>query len=177
MSTEANCPFCHHWVLGLVPSPGKALPGEVDRCLTGPRGMIHKGRKKNFQSRGRHSPSVSRSPSRSDLSPSSEKSLYVFDDRCNSKMHLLVPSEGVFYGVYNEISSWPYIKDEENSEEDYFGPKTGQGLLEFKCKSKIQKHGLAGTVSAKSTLLKALFNKVVMHCFFPRKYQYELTSQ
>ncbi|WZZ46192.1 hypothetical protein YC2023_042451 [Brassica napus] len=63
-------------------------------------------------------------------------------------MHLLVPSEGVFYGVYNEISSWPYIKDEENSEEDYFGPKTGQGLLEFKCKSKIQKHGLAGTVSA-----------------------------
>ncbi|KAF3598097.1 hypothetical protein DY000_02023952 [Brassica cretica] len=30
-----------YWVLGLVPSPGKALPGEVDRCLTGPRGMIH----------------------------------------------------------------------------------------------------------------------------------------
>ena len=41
---EANCPFCHqmrYWVLGLVPSPGKTLPGEVDRCLTGPRGMIH----------------------------------------------------------------------------------------------------------------------------------------
>ncbi|CAF2069260.1 unnamed protein product [Brassica napus] len=30
-----------YWVLDLVPSPGKALPGEVDRCLTGPRGMIH----------------------------------------------------------------------------------------------------------------------------------------
>ncbi|KAL0835399.1 hypothetical protein Bca101_087288 [Brassica carinata] len=30
-----------YWVLGLVPSPGKALPGEVDRCLTGPRGMTH----------------------------------------------------------------------------------------------------------------------------------------
>ncbi|CAG7892247.1 unnamed protein product, partial [Brassica rapa] len=45
---EANCPFCHqmrpkmrYWVLGLVPSSGKALPDEVDRCLTGPRGMIH----------------------------------------------------------------------------------------------------------------------------------------
>uniref|UniRef100_A0A0D3CIU5 Endoplasmic reticulum transmembrane protein n=1 Tax=Brassica oleracea var. oleracea TaxID=109376 RepID=A0A0D3CIU5_BRAOL len=41
---EANCPFCHqmrYWVLGLVPSPGKALPGEMDRCLTRPRGMIH----------------------------------------------------------------------------------------------------------------------------------------
>ncbi|CAF1863501.1 unnamed protein product [Brassica napus] len=36
---EANYPFCHqmrYWVLGLVPSPGKALPGEVDRCLNGP---------------------------------------------------------------------------------------------------------------------------------------------
>ncbi|KAL0672408.1 hypothetical protein Bca4012_000388 [Brassica carinata] len=41
---EANCPFCHqmrYWVLGLVPSPGKALPGEMNRCLTGPRRMIH----------------------------------------------------------------------------------------------------------------------------------------
>nr|VDD29317.1 unnamed protein product [Brassica oleracea] len=37
---EGNCPSCHqmrYWVLGLVPSPGIALPGEVDRCLTGPR--------------------------------------------------------------------------------------------------------------------------------------------
>ncbi|CAN6919851.1 unnamed protein product [Brassica oleracea] len=30
-----------YWVLGLVLSPGKAFPGEVDRCLTGSRGMIH----------------------------------------------------------------------------------------------------------------------------------------
>ncbi|CAG7873051.1 unnamed protein product [Brassica rapa] len=44
------------------------------------------------------------------------------------------------YGVCDEISAWPYSKDrEENSEEVYFGLKTGQGLLEFKCKSKIQK--------------------------------------
>ncbi|KAF3530798.1 hypothetical protein DY000_02040501 [Brassica cretica] len=37
---ESNCPFCHqmrYWVLGLIPSPGTALPGEVDRCLTGSR--------------------------------------------------------------------------------------------------------------------------------------------
>ncbi|KAF3502477.1 hypothetical protein F2Q69_00040863 [Brassica cretica] len=42
--SEGNCPSYHqmrYWVLGLVPSPGKALPGEVDRCLTGSRGMIH----------------------------------------------------------------------------------------------------------------------------------------
>ena len=41
---EANCSFCHqmrYWVLDLVPSPGKALPGEVDRCLIGSRGMTH----------------------------------------------------------------------------------------------------------------------------------------
>ncbi|WZZ72605.1 hypothetical protein YC2023_083975 [Brassica napus] len=30
-----------YWVLGLVPSPGKTLPDEVDRCLTGARGIIH----------------------------------------------------------------------------------------------------------------------------------------
>ncbi|KAJ4901406.1 hypothetical protein Rs2_15357 [Raphanus sativus] len=45
----------------------------------------------------------------------------------------------VVYGVCDEISAWPYSKDRENSEEDYFGLKTGQGLLEFKCKSKTQK--------------------------------------
>ncbi|KAF3486787.1 hypothetical protein F2Q69_00054728 [Brassica cretica] len=35
LSSNAN------WVLGLVPNPDKTLPGEVDRCLTGHRGMIH----------------------------------------------------------------------------------------------------------------------------------------
>ena len=30
-----------YWVLDLVSSPGKAFPDEVDRCLTGSRGMIH----------------------------------------------------------------------------------------------------------------------------------------
>ncbi|CAH2046052.1 unnamed protein product [Thlaspi arvense] len=45
----------------------------------------------------------------------------------------------VVYGVCDEISAWPYRKERENSEKVYFGLKTGQGLLEFKCKSKIQK--------------------------------------
>lgn len=34
---------CHqmqYWMLGLVLSPGITLPGEVDRCLTGPGGII-----------------------------------------------------------------------------------------------------------------------------------------
>ena len=41
---DGNCPSCHqmrYWMLSLVLSPGKALLGEVDRCLTGPRGMTH----------------------------------------------------------------------------------------------------------------------------------------
>jgi hypothetical protein len=45
----------------------------------------------------------------------------------------------VVYGVCDEKSAWPYRKERENSEEVYFGLKTGQGLLEFKCKSKIHK--------------------------------------
>lgn len=51
----------------------------------------------------------------------------------------MFPFEGVVYGVCDEISAWPYSKDRENSEDVYFGLKTGQGLLEFKCKSKTQK--------------------------------------
>ncbi|CAN8267134.1 unnamed protein product [Cochlearia groenlandica] len=45
----------------------------------------------------------------------------------------------VVYGVCDDISAWPYSKERENTEEVYFGLKTGHGLLEFKCKSKIQK--------------------------------------
>lgn len=47
--------------------------------------------------------------------------------------------EGIVYGVCDEKSAWPYRKERENSEEVYFGLKTGQGLLEFKCKSKVHK--------------------------------------
>ncbi|KAK8516323.1 hypothetical protein V6N13_047028 [Hibiscus sabdariffa] len=47
----------------------------------------------------------------------------------------------IVYGVCDETSAWPYRKEREtsDSEELYFGLKTGQGLLEFKCKSKIHK--------------------------------------
>ncbi|XP_062145801.1 VAN3-binding protein-like isoform X2 [Alnus glutinosa] len=45
----------------------------------------------------------------------------------------------VVYGVCDESAAWPYRKEREISEEAYFGLKTGQGLLEFKCKNKIHK--------------------------------------
>lgn len=45
----------------------------------------------------------------------------------NVEVKLLVPSEGVVYGVCHDISSWPCMKDGENSEEVYFGLKTGEG--------------------------------------------------
>ncbi|KDP39885.1 hypothetical protein JCGZ_03416 [Jatropha curcas] len=45
----------------------------------------------------------------------------------------------VVYGVCDETTAWPYRKERESSEEVYFGLKTAQGLLEFKCKSKIHK--------------------------------------
>ncbi|KAJ4912479.1 hypothetical protein Rs2_07100 [Raphanus sativus] len=45
----------------------------------------------------------------------------------------------IVYGVCDEKSAWPYRKERENSEEVYFGLKTGQGLLEFKCKNKVHK--------------------------------------
>ncbi|KAB2632451.1 hypothetical protein D8674_028698 [Pyrus ussuriensis x Pyrus communis] len=45
----------------------------------------------------------------------------------------------VVYGVCDETSAWPYKKERGISEEVYFGLKTGQGLLEFKCKNKVHK--------------------------------------
>lgn len=45
----------------------------------------------------------------------------------------------IVYGVCDESAAWPYKKEREISEEVYFGLKTAQGLLEFKCKSKIHK--------------------------------------
>uniref|UniRef100_A0A1J3HT49 PH domain-containing protein n=1 Tax=Noccaea caerulescens TaxID=107243 RepID=A0A1J3HT49_NOCCA len=52
----------------------------------------------------------------------------------------------VVYGVCDEKSAWPYRKERENSEEVYFGLKTGQGLMEFKCKSKVHKQRWADGV-------------------------------
>ncbi|GKU95573.1 hypothetical protein SLEP1_g8913 [Rubroshorea leprosula] len=48
-------------------------------------------------------------------------------------------NKGVVYGVCDETMAWPYKKERENSDELYFGLKTAQGILEFKCKNKIQK--------------------------------------
>ncbi|KAK2649021.1 hypothetical protein Ddye_016510 [Dipteronia dyeriana] len=48
-------------------------------------------------------------------------------------------NKSIVYGVFDETAAWPYKKEKEISEEVYFGLKTAQGLLEFKCKSKIHK--------------------------------------
>ncbi|XP_058191520.1 VAN3-binding protein isoform X1 [Rhododendron vialii] len=42
------------------------------------------------------------------------------------------------YGLCDETSAWPFRKERDQMEV-YFGVKTGQGLLEFKCKNKIHK--------------------------------------
>ncbi|XP_042510881.1 VAN3-binding protein-like [Macadamia integrifolia] len=44
----------------------------------------------------------------------------------------------IVYGVCDEISAWPTMK-EEGVEGGYFGLKTTQGLLEFRCKSNAHK--------------------------------------
>ncbi|KNA22186.1 hypothetical protein SOVF_036390 [Spinacia oleracea] len=42
------------------------------------------------------------------------------------------------YEVCDQITTWPFRKERENLE-SYFGLKTAQGFLEFKCKNKVQK--------------------------------------
>ncbi|KAL2489670.1 Plant protein of unknown function with plant pleckstrin-like proteiny-like region [Forsythia ovata] len=44
----------------------------------------------------------------------------------------------IVYEVIDESAAWPFKKERENMEL-YFGVKTAQGLLEFKCKNKIHK--------------------------------------
>lgn len=43
------------------------------------------------------------------------------------------------YGVCDEDTAWPYRKEREASGDLYFGIKTAQGLLEFKCESELHK--------------------------------------
>ena len=45
---------------------------------------------------------------------------------------------GLVYEVCDQVASWPTGKERENSE-TYFGLRTAQGSLVFKCKSKGQK--------------------------------------
>ncbi|KAG2263933.1 hypothetical protein Bca52824_071012 [Brassica carinata] len=57
-----------------------------------------------------------------------------------SQVMIKLKSKHVGGAFSKKIKTWPYRKERENnSEEVYFGLKTGQGLLEFKCKNKIQK--------------------------------------
>ncbi|MED6148027.1 hypothetical protein PIB30_049362 [Stylosanthes scabra] len=72
----------------------------------------------------------------------------------------------VVYGVCDKDGAWPYRKEREALEECYFGLKTAQGLLEFKCKSQFHKmkwvHGIesllrrSNSVQATQTSLKIL---------------------
>lgn len=69
----------------------------------------------------------------------------------------------VVYGVCNEDSAWPYRKEREASEDLYFGLKTAQGLLEFKCESKLHKQKwvdgiefLLGRVNSAETTEKSM---------------------
>ena len=45
---------------------------------------------------------------------------------------------GLIYGVCDQTNSWPFRKERDNVDA-YFGLKTAQGFLEFKCKSKVHK--------------------------------------
>ncbi|KAI9124736.1 hypothetical protein K1719_004658 [Acacia pycnantha] len=47
--------------------------------------------------------------------------------------------KSMVYGICDKDTAWPYQKEREASEELYFGLKTRQGLLEFKCNSKLHK--------------------------------------
>ncbi|XP_047306721.1 VAN3-binding protein [Impatiens glandulifera] len=47
-------------------------------------------------------------------------------------------NKSVVYGVCDETNAWPFKQEMENME-TFFGVKTSQGLLEFKCKNKNQK--------------------------------------
>ncbi|XP_073031024.1 VAN3-binding protein-like [Primulina eburnea] len=46
--------------------------------------------------------------------------------------------ESILYEVVDESNGWPFKKERDNVEV-YFGVKTSQGLMEFKCKNKIQR--------------------------------------
>lgn len=45
---------------------------------------------------------------------------------------------GLVYEVCDQTTGWPFRKEREDLDA-YFGLKTGQGFLEFKCKSKVHR--------------------------------------
>ncbi|XP_030524846.1 VAN3-binding protein [Rhodamnia argentea] len=48
-------------------------------------------------------------------------------------------SKCIVYGLCDENSAWPYRKERDNPEEVFFGLRTAQGFLEFKCKNNAHK--------------------------------------
>lgn len=67
-------------------------------------------------------------------------------------------SAGAVYEVIEESDEWPFRKERVNMEL-YFGVKTGQGLLEFKCKNRVDKqrwvHGIQKLVHRATPLNEA----------------------
>ncbi|XP_074268873.1 VAN3-binding protein [Silene latifolia] len=45
----------------------------------------------------------------------------------------------LIYGVCDQLTTWPFRKESGDNPDAYFGLKTAQGFLEFKCKSKVHK--------------------------------------
>ncbi|RDX89170.1 VAN3-binding protein, partial [Mucuna pruriens] len=78
------------------------------------------------------------------------KHVHVYIKKCQITVKIKIKSKhvgGAFskknkcvvYGVCDKDNAWPYRKEREASEELYFGLKTAQGLLEFKCHNKLHK--------------------------------------
>ncbi|KAL2348171.1 hypothetical protein Fmac_002171 [Flemingia macrophylla] len=76
------------------------------------------------------------------------KHVHVYIKKCQVKVKIKSKHVGgafskknkcVVYGVCDKDNAWPYRKEREASEELYFGLKTAQGLLEFKCQNKLHK--------------------------------------
>ncbi|KAL0324555.1 UNVERIFIED_CONTAM: VAN3-binding protein [Sesamum calycinum] len=67
-------------------------------------------------------------------------------------------NKSIVYEVIDESGGWPFMKERENMEV-YFGVKTAQGLLEFKCKNKVHKqkwvHGIRKLLHRRSQFQEA----------------------
>ncbi|XP_056161799.1 VAN3-binding protein-like isoform X2 [Syzygium oleosum] len=55
-------------------------------------------------------------------------------------------SKCIVYGICDENSAWPYRTERDNPEEVFFGLRTAQGFLEFKCKNQAHKQRWADAI-------------------------------
>ncbi|KZV37258.1 1-phosphatidylinositol-4,5-bisphosphate phosphodiesterase delta-1 [Dorcoceras hygrometricum] len=66
--------------------------------------------------------------------------------------------ESILYEVIDESDGWPFKKERDNIEV-YFGVKTSQGLMEFKCKNKIHRqkwvNGIQSIIHRRSCVQEA----------------------